>query len=320
VIDRRRLVAGASTILVAPFIPVAAQQAKVPRIGVLLIVDLERTRAQLREELRQLGYVEGQNVLIEFRLVPAGQAERLPDLAMELVGLKVDVIVAQFTAAAQAAKAATTTIPIVMAAVGDPVEAGLVVSLARPGGNVTGSAALAGELAGKSVQLIKELLSARRIAVMASSTNPFTKPFLDQIQLAAGLLDVDIQQIMIGSAEELDAAFAQVSKNRIDAVIVQPSLAARGAAEFALKHHVPALSVPRWFAEQGGLMSYGPIFADLYRQSAIYVDRILKGAKPAELPVVQATKFELVINLKTAKALGITVPQSMLRRADKVIE
>ena len=317
--NRRRVIAGAITFLVAS-LPVAAQQAKLPRIGVLLIVDLERTRAQLREELRQLGYVEGQNLLIEFRWVPAGQVERLPDLARELVGLKVDVIVAQFTAAAQAAKVATTSIPIVMAAVGDPVEAGLVVSLAQPGGNVTGSAALAAELAGKSVQLIKELLSARRIAVMASSTNPFMKPFLDQIQLTARLLDIDIQQIMIGNAEELDAAFAQVSKNRVDAVIVQPSLAARGAAEFALKHHVPALSVPRWFAEQGGLMSYGPIFADLYRQSAIYVDQILKGAKPADLPVVQATKFELVINMKTAKTLGLTIPPSLLLQANEVIQ
>jgi putative ABC transport system substrate-binding protein len=317
--NRRMVIAGAITLVVAP-LPVAAQQARLPRIGVLLIVDLERTQAQLREELRQLGYVEGQNVTIEFRLVPAGQSELLPDLARELVGLKVDVIVAQFTAAAQAAKAATTTIPIVMAAVGDPVETGLVASLARPGGNVTGSAALAGELAGKSVQLIKELLPARRIAVMASSTNPFTRPFLDQIQLAAGHLGVDVQQIMLDSAEGLDAAFAQVSNTRIDAVIVQPALAARGAARLALEHRVPALSVPRWFAEQGGLMSYGPIFADLYHQSAIYVDKILRGAKPADLPVVQATKFELVINAKTAKTLGITIPPSLMLRANEVIE
>ena len=179
--------AGAITLLVAR-LPVSAQEAKLPRIGVLLYVDLERTRAQLREELRQLGYVEGQSVLLEFRLVHTGQTERLSALAMELVGLKVDVIIAQFTAAAQAAKAATTTIPIVMAAVGDPVEAGLVASLVRPGGNITGSAALASELAGKSVQLINELglLSTRRVAVMASATNPFTKPFLDHIRLAAG--------------------------------------------------------------------------------------------------------------------------------------
>ena len=154
---------------------------------------------------------------------------------------------------------------------------------------------------------------------MASAGNPFTKPFLEQIRLAAGPLDVEIQQIMFGSAEELDVAFAEIRKNRIDAVIVQPSLVARGAAEFALKHHVPALSVPRWFAEQGGLMSYGPIFADLYRQSAIYVDKILKGTKPADLPIVQATKFELVINMKTAKTFGLTIPPSLLLRANEVI-
>jgi putative ABC transport system substrate-binding protein len=316
---RRSFIARAITFLVAP-LSVAAQQAKVPRIGVLLIVDLERTRAQLREELRQLGYVEGQNVHIEFRLVPPDQADRLPDVAMELVRLKVDVIVAQFTQAAQAAKAATTVIPIVMAAVGDPVGTGLVSSLRRPGGNVTGSAAFAAEAAGKSVELIKELLSARRVAVVASSTNPFARSFLDQIQLAAGTLDVDIQQIMIGGVGELDTAFARISKDRMDAVIVQPSFATRHAAELGLKHRLPVVSVPRWFAELGGLMAYGPAFADQYRLAAIYVDKILKGAKPADLPVVQPTKFELVINMKTAKTLGLTIPPSLRLRADELIE
>jgi putative ABC transport system substrate-binding protein len=316
---RRRFIAGASTLFVASF-TVTAQQAKVPRIGVLLTVDLERTQAQLREEFRQLGYVEGQNLAIEWRLVPADQADRLPDLAMELVRLKVDVIVAQFTSGAQAAKAATTVIPIVMAAAGDPVGTGLVSSLARPGGNVTGTAASAAELAGKSVQFIKELLSARRIAVLANSTDRFARSFVDEIKLAAGTLDIDIEPIMIAGVEELENAFTRISNDRIDAVMVQPSLPTARAIELALKRRLPAVSVPRWFAEQGGLMSYGPIFADLYRQAAIYVDRILKGAKPADLPVVQATKFELVINLKTAKALGLTIPPSLLLRADVVIQ
>jgi putative ABC transport system substrate-binding protein len=316
---RRSLITAAGIFLVAP-LSVLAQQAKVPRIGVLLVVDLERTQAQLREELRQLGYVEGRNVDIEFRLVPPDRADRLPDIARELVGLKVDLIVAQFTQAAQAAKAATTTIPIVMAAVGDPVGTGLVSSLARPGGNVTGSAALAAEAAGKSVEIIKELLSARRVAVVASSTNPFSKSFFGQIQLAAGPLDVAIEQIMIRGAGELDAAFARLDKDRPDAVFVLPSLATRHASELALKYRLPAVSVPRWFAEQGGLMAYGPAFADQYHLAAVYVDRILKGAKPADLPVIQPTRFELVINLKTAKALGLTIPPLLRQQADQLVE
>ena len=317
-VGRRRFVGGAGALLFTRF-AVAAQAAKVPRIGVLLSVDLERTQAQLREELRQLGYVEGQNVLIDFRLIPQDQIDRLPEVAGELVQLNPDVIVAQFTAAAQASKAATTVIPIVMAAVGDPVGAGLVSSLARPGGNVTGSAAFAAEAAGKSLQFLKEILPLRHVAALTSSVDRFAKPFIEQIELAGKALDVEVLPIMIGGAEDLEAAFARMSKDRIDAVLVQPILPTARVAALALKHHMPAVSVPRWFAEQGGLMSYGPQFADLYRQAAIYVDKILKGAKPSDLPVVQATKFELVINLKTADSLGLKIPPSLLTRADTVV-
>ena len=318
--NRRRFIAGTITFLATPF-TVAAQQAKVPRIGVLLTVDLERTRARLREELRGLGYVEGQNVLVEFRLVPAGQADQIPGLAAELVRLKVDVIVAQFTPAALAAKAATTAIPVIMAPAGNPIETRLVASLARPGGNVTGVAGVASELGGKNVQLIREMMpSVRRVAALLNATDLFAKPFLEQIQLAARTVAVDIQPMKISRGEELEAAFLQMSRERIEAVIVQPSLPTKRAAELALKHRLPAASVPGWFAEEGGLMAYGWNTASIYHQVAVYIDKILKGAKPADLPVEQPTKFELVINLKTARALGLTIPPSLLLRADQVIE
>jgi len=273
-----------------------------------------------QEGLRGLGYIEGQNILFEFRSA-GGKVNLLPDLAAELVRLKVDIIVVWQTPTARAARQATSEIPIVMADVGDPVGTGLVASLARPGGNVTGLAGVTAELAGKSVELIRAMMpSASRVAVLVNSTDPFRKPFLEQIQLASRTLGLSIQPIMIGGGEELDVAFARMSKERIDAVIVQPSLPTKRAAELALKHRLAAVSVPRWFAEEGGLMSYSARLADLYRQAASYVDKILRGAKPADLPVMQPTTFELVINLKTAKAIGLTIPPSVLARADEVIQ
>jgi putative ABC transport system substrate-binding protein len=299
-----------------------AQQAKVPRIGVLVAgnPDPGPFWRLFQEGLRGLGYIEGQNILFEFRSA-GGKVNLLPDLAAELVRLKVDIIVVWQTPTARAARQATDEIPIVMADVGDPVGTGLVASLARPGGNVTGLAGVTAELAGKSVELIRAMMpSAIRVAVLLNSTDPFRKPFLEQIQLASRTLGVSIQPIMIGGGEELDIAFARMSKERIDAVIVQPSLPTKRAAELALKHRLAAVSVPRWFAEEGGLMSYSAKLADLYRQAASYVDKILKGAKPADLPVMQPTTFELVINLKTAKVIGLTIPPSVLARADEVIQ
>ena len=299
-----------------------AQQTKVPKVGVLVAgkPDPGPFWKLFREGLRDLGYIEGQTILFEFRSAE-GNAGLLPELAADLVRLKVDIIVTWQTPTTRAAKEATHDIPIVMADSGDPVGTGLVASLARPGGNVTGIAGVTAELAGKSVELIRAMMpSARRVAVLANSTDPFRKPFLEQIQFAARTLGVDIQPLMIGGGEELEAAFPRMSKERMDAVIVQPSLPTRRAAELALKHRLAAVSVPRWFAEEGGLMSYSPRYADLYRQAATYVDKILRGARPADLPIEQPTKFELVINLKTAKALGLTIPSSLRMRADRVIE
>ena len=237
------------------------------------------------------------------------------------MGVKVDLIVAWFTPAALAARQATRQIPIVMALVGNPVENGLVESLARPGGNVTGMAALGAELAGKCVDLVRELVpSAHRIAALVNAPDPFSKPFLRQIQLNGEASGTAIEPIMIQSTAELDPAFTAMEKERPDAAIVQPSLPIKRVAELAIKSRIPAMSFIRDFANEGGLMSYGSEEADAYRKAAVYVDKILKGAKPADLPVQQPTKFELVVNLKTAKALGLTIPPSILARADEVIE
>ena len=300
----------------------AQQPAKLPTVGALVLgsTDPEQFWREFRQGLRELGYVEGQNIRFEFRSAQ-GQANRLPELAAELVRLKVDVIVTWFTPPTQAAKQATHEIPIVMADTGDPIGTGLVASLPRPGGNVTGIASVSAELAGKSVQLIRDMLpSARRVAALANATDPFAKPFLEQIKLGGEATGTTINPVSIGNSEELEAAFAAMEKDRPDAVIVQPSLPSRRAAELALKQRVPAVSVPRWFAEEGGLMSYSPRYADLFHKAAVYVDKILKGARPADLPVEQPTHFELVINMKTAKALGLAIPETFVLRADEVIE
>ena len=300
-----------------------AQQPKMPTIGALVIgnINPEQFWREFRQGLRDLGYVEGQNIRFEFRSAE-GHLERLPELAAELVRLKVDIIVTWFTPTAVAARQATDKIPIVMAETGDPIGTGLVASLPRPGGNVTGIASATAELAGKSVQLIRDMLpSARRVTALANATDPFSKPFLEQIKLGGEATGTTIDTVSISNSEELEIAFASMEQDRPDAVIVQPSLPSKRAAELALKHRVPAVSVPRWFAEeQGGLMSYSARYVDLFRKAAVYVDKILKGAQPADLPVEQPTKFEFILNLKTAKALGIEVPATLLARADEVIE
>jgi putative tryptophan/tyrosine transport system substrate-binding protein len=314
------LVGGAATAW--PLAARAQHPAKLPVIGALVIgnTDPEQFWREFRQGLRDLGYVEGQNIRFEFRSAQ-GDASRLPELAAELVRLKVDVIVTWFTPTAVAARQATRDIPIVMAETGDPIGTGLVASLPRPGGNVTGIASVTAELAGKSVQLIRDLLpSARRVTALANVTDPFSKPFLEQIDLGGAATGATIRAIRISNDEEFESAFAAMEKDRPDAVIVQPSLPSKRAAELALKQRVPAVSVPRWFAEQGGLMSYSAKYVELFRKAAVYVDKILKGAHPADLPVEQPTHFELVINMKTANALGLTVPPALLARADEVIE
>lgn len=300
----------------------AAQQPKMPTIGVLVVGSpaSERFWRLFQQDMRELGYIEGRNVRYEFRS-DAGQASRLPSLAEELVRLQVDLIVAWFTPAALAARRATHQIPIVMALVGNPVETGLVASLAQPAGNVTGMAAIGAELAGKLVDVVHELIpAARRIAALANVPDPFSKPFLQRIESNGAAAGVVIDPVMIQSSAELDAALLALSKKPPDALIVQPSLPIRRVAELAVRYRLLAVSFVRDFADQGGLLSYGSDESEAYRRAATYVDKILKGAKPADLPVQQPTKFALVINLKTAKALGLTVPQSLLIRADEVIE
>jgi putative ABC transport system substrate-binding protein len=319
---RREVITLLGSVAVACPLAARAQHPKVPTIGALVIgnTDPEEFWRVFRQGLRDLGYVEGQNIRFEFRSAE-GQASRVPDLAAELVHLKVDVIVTWFTPTALAAKQATREIPIVMADVGDPIGTGLIASLARPVGNVTGIAGITAELSAKCIGLIRDILpSARRVTALANATDPFSKPFLEQIQLAGEASGTLINAVRISSREEFEGAFAAMEKERPDAVIVQPSLPSKRAAELALKYRVPAVSVPRWFAEQGGLMSYSARYADLYRKAAVYVDKILKGAQPADLPVEQPTIFELVINLRTAKALGLTIPLTLHAIADEVIE
>jgi putative ABC transport system substrate-binding protein len=321
-IQRREFIVTLSSATTAWPLVARTQQPKVPTIGALVIgnINPEQFWREFRQGLRDLGYVEGQNIRFEFRSAE-GHLERLPELANELVRLKVDIIVTWFTPTAVAAKQATHEIPIVMAETGDPIGTGLVASLPRPGGNVTGMASVTAELAGKSVQLIREMLpSARRVTALANATDPFSKPFLEQIKLAGEATGTTINAIGVSGNEEFETAFAGMEQDRPDALIVQPSLPTKRAAELAVKHRVPAVSVPRWFAEEGGLMAYSARYVELFREAAVFVDKILKGAQPADLPVEQPIHFELVINLRTAKALGLTIPQSFLLRADALIE
>jgi putative tryptophan/tyrosine transport system substrate-binding protein len=312
-----RLVGGAA---VAWPIRVWAQQPKRPRLGVLLVANREPFWSLFREGLADLGYTEGSNIEIAVRSGD-GQIGHLPALAAELVRLKVDIIVASETPAVNAAKKATNEIPIVMAPSGDPVGTGLIASLARPGGNVTGLSAATAELAGKSLELVREISPlAKRVAALADPNNSFTKPFLEQILLFAKSSGIDVRPVMVRGIDDFDAAFAEMMKERVDAVIVQPTLPRQKAIDLALKYRLLSVSGNKVFAESGGLLSYSASANDRYRGAAAYVDKILKGAKPADLPVQQPTRFELVINLKTAKALGLEVPDKLLAIADEVIE
>ena len=283
--------------------------------------DLERSR----DGLRELGYVEGQTVILEPRWAE-GRHDRLPDLVADLLRLKVDVIVAAATPASQAARAATSTVPIVIVAVADPVRAALVASLARPGGNVTGLTLLTPELSAKRVELLAAALGGQlpRLAVLKSLANMSHTVFLEETRAATGGMGVELQVLEVQDGGELEAAVEGASRGRAAGLIVfdDPvfwSHRSRIVAQAAARR-LPVMYGYREFADEGGLMSYGPSRPDLYRRTATYVDRIFKGAKPGDLPVEQPTKFELVINLKTAQALGLTSPPSLLQRADQVIE
>jgi putative ABC transport system substrate-binding protein len=303
--------------------PLAAQgEPPMRRIGALFVgdADIDTFRTTLSEELDKSGYVEGRNLLFEFRSAEE-KLDVLPKLAAELVALKVDVIVAVYTPCALAAKQATREIPIVVVS-GDPVGTGLVQSLARPGGNITGVSLIAAELHGKCVELFRDMLpSLRRVAALGNVADPFSKPFLEKVQLAGRTTHIDIAPIiMVRGQDEIDAAFAAMKKAEAGAVVVQGSLSSKNVAELALKHRLPSATVPRSFAELGGLAAYGADGPESFRQSATFVVKIFQGRAPKDMPVEQPTKFELVLNLKTAKALGIEIPGWLLSRADEVIE
>ena len=307
-------------LLVAPLAAEAQQPTKVPQIGVLSsIPNPELFQERFREGLRELGYTEGQNIRVDYRWAAANQVDRLNDLAAELVRLQVDLIVALYTPSAHAAKRATTSLPIAILS-GDPLGAGLVTSLARPEGNITGLSVLGADLGGKCLELLREFLPAvTHVAALVHATDPFAKPFLENMQSAARSLGVQIHPLVVQGDEDLHEAFTAMVTARAGAVIIQPNLATPLAVDLAGQHHLPSISLWRAFAHAGGLMSYGANEEAAYRRIAVYVDRILKGAKPADLPVEQPTKFEFVINLKTAQALGLTIPPALLFQADEVI-
>ena len=315
-------------LLAAPLAAEAQQAGRVPRIGFLNLTSPSDRPSHLdafRQRLRELGWVEGQNIVIDYRYAE-GRVDRLPDLAAELVRLKVDLIVSGGTQAATAAKNATETIPIVMIYVRDPVGNGLIASLARPGGNVTGVSGSAGlEIVAKQLELLKETVpKIRRVAILSNPANAYHQLAIREVNVAARSLGVQLQLLEARGPNEFDGAFAAMAKERVGALLVL-SDAIFGShrtrlADLAARSRLPAAYGVRESVEAGGLMSYGTSFLDLYRRSAAYVDKILKGAKPANLPVEQPTKFELVINLKTAKALGLSVPPTLLAISDEVIE
>jgi len=325
--DRRVFVAGTGAVLLsAPLVAGAQQAGKVWRIGVLSPGPSTGpfSSAPLQQSLRELGYVEGVNLAVEWRNAE-GKTERFDDLAADLVRLRVDVIVAIVPGATLAAKRSTASIPIVMVNTPDPVQLGLVVSLGRPGGNVTGTTTLSADLSSKQLELLKEAVPrAMRIAVLWNPNNPWHPLAVKGAEAAARSLAVQLQIVEARSAEEFERAFEAMTRKRAGAVLVlaDPLTAFHRTrlAELAIKRHLPGMFGTRAYAEAGGLMSYWAHQADLDRRVASYVDRILKGAKPADLPIEQPTKFELVINLKTAKALGLTNPPSLLGRADAVIQ
>jgi putative ABC transport system substrate-binding protein len=307
--------------------PLAALAQSAYRIGVLDTTSAALNAANfdaLRQGLRQHGYIEGQNLVIEYRSAD-GRAERFPDLAAELVRLNVDLIVTRGTPAIFAAKNATKTIPVVMAASGDPLGAGVVAGLARPGGNVTGLSAFVTELQAKRLELLREMVPRiDRIAALLNMSSPAEPPQWEETKAAARTLAIEPQLLDVRKPEDLSRAFETAIRQRADALVVGINVLTqanrRPIADLATKHRLPAIYASREFVDAGGLVALGVSYPDLYRRAATYVDKILKGAKPADLPIEQPTKFELMINLKTAKALGLEVPPMLLARADEVIE
>jgi ABC-type uncharacterized transport system substrate-binding protein len=305
----------------------AQQRTKTPRIGLLSTLSAAALSDRIeafRQGLHELGYAEGQNLAIDYRYGD-GKRHRLPDLSADLIRLKVDIIVTVGSGGTRAAKAATSTIPIVMASDDDPVGNGFIASLARPGGNVTGLSTLAPEISGKRLEILKEVIPRlSRVAVFGSSTYPGFSQVLAETETAAKVLKVKLQYQDILERKDIDAAFRAATKNHVDAALIIAGAALIAyrtqIAELAIKNRLTATYFSVEFVDAGGLMSYGPNRPDLFRRAATYVDKILKGAKPADIPVEQPTKFELVINLKAAKQIGLTIPPNVLARADRVIK
>jgi putative ABC transport system substrate-binding protein len=332
VVDRRRFLSALTgSLLTAPLAADAQEAGKVYRVGYIgptpvatLISDPAQYFNSFRREMRLRGYVEGQNLVLELRSVE-GRLERISEVLSELVHLNADVIVAVSAPVIQAAQQVTRTIPIVMVGVGDPVATGFVASLARPGGNITGLSQLSPELSGKRLGFLKEAVpGVSRVAILWNPTNPSNAPQLRETKVVAQALGVQLQLLEVRGRQDFESGFQAATRGHAGALITLDDLLIFThriqIVALAAKSRLPAMYGWSAFAEAGGLMSYGPDFRDMYRQAAVFVDKILKGAKPGDLPVERPTKFELVINLKTAKALGLTIPQSLLQRADQVIE
>jgi ABC-type uncharacterized transport system substrate-binding protein len=314
----------ALSFLAVPLAVDAQSSAKVPTIGYLSMAGFAPFAEAFRQGLQDLGYIDGKTITIVDRSAK-GKPERLPALADELVDLPVDVIVATTSQVAEAARDMTTTIPIVMVSGGDPVAIGLVASLARPGGNMTGLSLMSAELAGKRLQLLKEATgSLGRVAVLWNARDAGMTNIFSEIKTAAPVLGVTVQPLGVQEAKDIDGAFAAMAQEHPDALFMITDVLTlrytQQVLDFAAQHRLPTMFASSGPVAAGGLMYYGPTVTDSYRRAAYYVDRILKGTKPGDLPVEQPTKFELVVNLKTAKALGITIPQSLLMLADEVIE
>ena len=324
--NRRAFVTGLGAVLATP-LAVAAQQASAHRIGFISSASSSAMAARdqaFREGLRALGYVVGHNITIEYRWAD-GRNERLPGFANELVGLRLDLIVTHGVVATRAVKEATTTIPIVIAAADDPVATHLVASLARPGGNITRLTVISPDLTEKRLELLKQMLPGRtRVAVLWNPDNPVSEPELRKAEAAARALALQLRPHGVKDPGELASAFSSMKAEDAGAVFVLSDAMLSGQrkeiVDLASRHHLPLIAHLRQFAEAGGLMTYGPNVLDLHRRAASFVDRVLRGAKPSDLPIEQPTKFELVINLTTAKTLGLTIPPSVLLRADRVIE